>query len=232
MRQHQEGGYILLTSYIFLAALLGLLAVYYQLGSTELATTRYSKDSTTGFYSAEAGLNLRALDVKGIFVGYNAPSGVSPSSATPCQGGDNGSGDYACSTMTLNKRQVTTYVTEEPGNPIILTIPPGEQYQNLNAQEYRYTVRSVSENLRGDKEAILELRFKSRLVPLFQFVAFYNKDLEIAPGPTMNLSGPIHTNGDLYLNANNQLNISGQVTTAGSLFRGRKMTIAVALKSE
>jgi len=57
---------------------------------------------------------------------------------------------------------------------------------------------------------------------MFQFVAFYNKDLEILPGPTMNLSGPVHTNGDLYLGSGNQLNIAGQVTTAGELYRGRK----------
>lgn len=71
-------------------------------------------------------------------------------------------------------------------------------------------------------ESVLELRFKSRLVPLFQFAAFYNKDLEILPGPAMTLAGPVHTNGYFYLNANTSLAIDGQVTTAGNLYRGRK----------
>lgn len=69
--------------------------------------------------------------------------------------------------------------------------------------------------------------FKSRLVPMFQFAAFYNKDLEILPGPSMTLDGRVHSNGDLYLNAGsnttlNILTIKGQVSTAGSLYRGRK----------
>jgi hypothetical protein len=62
---------------------------------------------------------------------------------------------------------------------------------------------------------------------LFQFAAFYDKDLEILPGPTMTLNGPVHTNRDLYLNTDNSnpgLIVQGQVTTAGSIYRGRKNT--------
>ncbi|MBX7145198.1 MAG: hypothetical protein K1X79_12155, partial [Oligoflexia bacterium] len=100
-----------------------------------------------------------------------------------------------------------------------------ELYQNLNAQEYRYTAVSIAQSNQDRTTAQLELRFKSRLVPLFQFAAFYNKDLEILPGPTMTLAGPVHTNGDLYLNTDNSnpgLAIQGQVTSAGTLWRGRK----------
>jgi hypothetical protein len=113
-------------------------------------------------------------------------------------------------------------VEEDSGNPVIITIPPGELFQGLKAQEYRYSAYSVAENAKGNPEAILELRFKSRLVPLFQFAAFYNKDLEILPGPAMTLAGPVHTNGDLYLDSGASLDILGQVTTAGDLYRGRK----------
>jgi hypothetical protein len=104
----------------------------------------------------------------------------------------------------------------------MITIPPGERYQNLTAQEYRYTTTAIARDSRDNVEAILELNFKSRLVPLFQFAAFYNKDLEILPGPNMTLTGPVHTNGDLYLNSDNTLTIQGQITTAGALYRGRK----------
>lgn len=219
--QHDQG-YILLVTYIFLAALLSLLAAYSSLTELELSTTRHSKDSATGFFAAEAGLNLRAKEIRDIFVGYNRPSGTSPNEIDACVDANVGTGDFACETLNLNNREVISYVSENPSNPVNLTIPPGEQYQNLNAQEYRYSVRSISRNIEDNAEAILELRFKSRLVPLFQFVAFYDKDLEILPGSTMNLSGPIHTNGDLYLDTDNQLNISGQVTLAGDLYRGRK----------
>ena len=175
-----------------------------------------------GFYSAEAGLNIRAEEIRSRFVGYNRPTGASPTDPNPCIASNTGSGDFICKNYTVSGRNVRTFVEEEANNPIILTIPPGERFQGLNAQEYRYTSRASAMGKEGREEAMLELRFKSRLVPLFQFAAFYNKDLEILPGPIMNLSGPVHTNGYLFLNSDATLTIQGQVTTAFNLYRGRK----------
>jgi hypothetical protein len=219
-RKGSEGGFVLISTLLLVSALLGLLAIYYQATSHELSATRFTKGSSSGFYAAEAALNVRAQDVREIFVGYNRPSGTTTN--TECQGSSQGSGDYICSTLSLNNRDVTSFVEEHADNPRTITIPPGERYQNLSAQEYLYTVRAQAKNNQDTLEANLELQFKSRLVPLFQFAVFYNKDLEILPGPTMSLSGPVHTNGDLYLNCDNRLSVSGQVTTAGDLYRGRK----------
>jgi hypothetical protein len=69
-------------------------------------------------------------------------------------------------------------------------------------------------------------------IPLFQFLAFYQNDLEILPGVNMNLHGPVHTNGALYLNANSTMTVSEldpdipsvHLSAAGSIYRGRKET--------
>lgn len=224
MRTHSnDRGFVLATTLMLLSLLLALLGAYWSVSQMEAGTVKYSRGSASGFYAAEAALNVRAENIRNIFVGFNRPSGTSPTSTNPCAGSNVGAGDYACQNSTMNKRTVKSYVVEDAGNPVILTIPPGERYQNLNAQEYRYTSKSEAVNSLGNSEANLELQFKSRLVPLFQFAAFYTKDLEILPGPTMSLAGPVHTNGDLYLYSNgNSLTINGQVTTAGSLYRGRK----------
>jgi hypothetical protein len=215
-------GFALVTSLILLAVLMALLTAYFTLSQIESSTTRSTANQTAGFYAAEAGLNLRAEELRTRFLGYNRPSGTSPSATNPCTGSNQGSGDFACKTYTVGGRQVLTYVVEQAGNPQTIRIPPGETYQNLNAQEYRYSVLSRAIGPQNRPEAILEMVFKSRLVPLFQFAAFYNKDLEILPGPSMTLSGPVHSNGDLYLDAGTSLDIMGQVTTAGDLYRGRK----------
>ncbi len=216
-------GFVLITTLMLIALIMSFLSVYYTTTNIEMATVRYSKNSASGFYSSEAGLNLRANTIKSIFVNYNRPTGVAPSNTNACETGNVGSGDFACNTLNINNRTVKSYVEEDPGNPIILTIPPGERYQNLNAQEYRFTARALSTNSMNQAETDLRLRFKSRLVPLFQFAAFYNKDLEILPGPIMTLTGPVHTNGDLYLFSDGAtLNIAGQVTAAGSIYKGRK----------
>lgn len=219
-------GMVLITTMMLLVVLVALLGALFVTTNIELATTKFSRDTTKGFFTAEGGLNIRAEDIRQVFVGYNRPAGTSPTATAPCEGGNNGTGDFACESFTFNEgfgpRTARTYIEEDAGNPVILTIPPGERYQYLNAQEYRYTARSASLDSNDRTEALLELRFKSRLVPLFQFAAFYDKDLEILPGQNMTLAGPVHTNGDLYLNTEATFTVQGQVTVAGNLYRGRK----------
>ncbi|MBS3933625.1 MAG: pilus assembly PilX N-terminal domain-containing protein [Truepera sp.] len=233
MKQH---GFALITVLIVLAVLMVLLTAHFLTTSIELATTRATTDSVTGFYAAEAGLNVRGELIRAVFQGYNRPAGASPAAADPCQVGNLGSGNFACQNFSINNRTVVTYVVEDPRNndpndsARMLTIPPGERFAGLNAIQYRYSVFSKALPPNDDRpEAILEMVFRSRLVPLFQFAAFYNKDLEILPGPDMTLNGRVHTNGDLYLNSNATLSITGDITvserpggTGGTLFRGRK----------
>ncbi len=60
-------------------------------------------------------------------------------------------------------------------------------------------------------------------IPIFQFLAFYDDDLEILPGPAMNLNGRVHSNGDQYLAPGTSLTVDSKyLRTAGSLFRKRK----------
>lgn len=220
-----SSGFALIATMLMLVVLVALLGAFSLLTRIELATTKATQDSTSSFYAAEAALNARAEEIRNIFVGYNRPAGTSPNTSGACEGSNLGEDDYACADSQLGHKVATSYVVEAAGNPLITVIPPGERYQNLNAQEYRYEANAESKNPDGTSGALLKLNFKSRLVPLFQFAAFYNKDLEIAPGPAMTLSGPVHTNGDLFLNANATLAITGQITTAGNLYRGRKNCI-------
>lgn len=217
-------GFALVTSLILLAVLMALLTAYFTLSQIEMSTARSTANQTAGFYAAEAGLNLRAEEVRAKFQGYNRPYGTSPSATNPCVGSNQGSGDFACKAYTVGGRRVSSYVVEAPGNPQIIRIPPGERYQNLNAQEYRYSVFSQAVGQENRPEAILEMRFKSRAVPLFQFAIFYDQDLEFNRTAPMTLAGPVHTNSDLYLDAGGSatLTIRGQVTAAGTIYRGNK----------
>ena len=68
----------------------------------------------------------------------------------------------------------------------------------------------------------LSQSFETALVPIFQFAVFYDNDLEINPGPDMNLTGRVHTNSDLYLQAGTSLRMDSYVTSAGDIHHGRK----------
>ncbi|MBX7138201.1 MAG: hypothetical protein K1X83_09470 [Oligoflexia bacterium] len=221
----KEQGFALITALMLLGVLAALFAAYYSLTETELKLVKSSKDSQSGFNAAEAGLNLRAEEIRAIFRDYDRPYGTSPTGVADCDAGRNGSDDYICRTYSFsNGHTATTYVKPDASNPLQRIIPPGELFAGLSAQEYRYTVTSVGRNRSGSNEAILDLTFFSRLIPLFQFAIFFQEDLEFFNGATMTVNGPVHTNGSLYLGTQDggTTNLTGQVSVAGTFYRGQK----------
>ena len=55
-------------------------------------------------------------------------------------------------------------------------------------------------------------------VPIFQFGVFYEGNLEITPGPNMNVFGPVHTNSNAYFRGAATLSFQGPVTASGSIY--------------
>lgn len=56
-------------------------------------------------------------------------------------------------------------------------------------------------------------------IPLFQYAVFYDGDLRIHPGPRMTLSGPVHTNGDLWNRSSSGLVFdTNYVRAAGDIY--------------
>ena len=53
--------------------------------------------------------------------------------------------------------------------------------------------------------------------PLFGAAIFYNMNLEFHPGPAMTISGPVHTNGNVYVSANTSIDFTSAVTSAGNI---------------
>ena len=109
-RKHIESGFALIATMIMLSVLLALLSAYTVVTHIELATTKGSKDTSIGYNTAEAGLNVRAENIRQIFVGYNRPAGTSPNDTDACEGGNNGGGHYACMTYPFGNHSSTTYV--------------------------------------------------------------------------------------------------------------------------
>jgi hypothetical protein len=233
---HTPQGYILFLIISLSIALSGLLVAYALLAKVYSISVKSAANSNSGFYGAEGALNIRAEQLRSIFIDYRKPTGTSPTSLSACTDTDttnNGSGDFSCQSQTFaassaSSNGLTAYsyvVDSSNGQATMGTVPPGESFQNLNMLEYRYSINSVTQQANassGQVTAMTEMAIKSRLVPMFQFAAFYLNDLEILPGPVMNLSGPIHTNGNLYLGSDNGLNINSQVTLSKNLYSFRK----------
>lgn len=59
-----------------------------------------------------------------------------------------------------------------------------------------------------------------RGAPLFAYAIFYNGDLELTPGPQMDIYGPVHCNGNIFPAGEDAggLNFHGPVTCAGNIY--------------
>ncbi|WP_299406850.1 hypothetical protein [Acaryochloris sp. IP29b_bin.148] len=231
-QQQVEGGYSLVVTVAMLLILSTLLISAAIISKVDTVSTTASAKSNIGFYAAEAGLNIRAQEIRREFEGYNRPSGTSPTSWQDCVNGTTGAQgtlDFGCDEEPFQGQQVWTYVEEFPNNPRPTIVADGP-FAGLSAQEYIYDVVSVAtdrDTLTNETSpsTILGMRFKSRLVPLFQFAAFYEQDMDFAVPPSMTVNGRVHSNNDLYLDASSSgtFSINGQVTSVGKLYRGEKI---------
>ncbi|BAQ64567.1 hypothetical protein [Geminocystis sp. NIES-3709] len=232
----QQQGYVLVLAIGVVVGLAGLVALYAKTSRVEQYNTSATVDSNSGFYGAEAGLNLRANLLREAYLNYEQPEGTSPTSSTACfdsNTSNDGTGDFQCDKFEVGaadtKRSpgsVTTYVVaKNNGDATVGIVPRGNAFQGLTMLEYGHSIYSLgfkdnNAATQNGKQAvaILQMDVLSRLIPMFQFAAFYTGDLEIFPGADMTLNGPVHTNGDLYLGSNATLNIKGQVTTVQDIF--------------
>lgn len=132
----------------------------------------------------------------------------------------------------------TNYGTSNTGSPIPTIIPNDEQFGGLSAIEYKYTVYSSAAKKTsstsmptldgGLAQSILQMDFKSRVIPLFQFGVLYERDLETTATYDFALSGRVHTNGNLYvqatslplgnLNPNGKTDFLNNVTVVGDVY--------------
>jgi len=104
--------------------------------------------------------------------------------------------------------------------------PTGEDYVEVDGAGLRTDHRVfeveasvVSEEVRVTAHRLVDLRS----MPLFQFAAFYDADLEVQPGPDMELRGRVHSNRDLYLGSGSTLTLdTNYVRCAGRVLRRRK----------
>jgi hypothetical protein len=132
---------------------------------------------------------------------------------------------YNAYTFTSDR---TTYTDPVRKIPQVQAIPAGQVYAGLNAQEYRYTVYSMATskqpgNLDARATTVLEMTFKNRNIPLFQFAAFYNGDLEMNSTSQMDINGRVHTNRNLYIQptpngTTASTRLLGQVTAANRIY--------------
>lgn len=62
--------------------------------------------------------------------------------------------------------------------------------------------------------------------PLFGHAIFYNMDLEFHPGPNMDVIGPVHSNGDIWVQSAGGLKFHSTMMSGGNIYHGYKKTLS------
>jgi hypothetical protein len=131
-------------------------------------------------------------------------------------------------TDTNIRYRTFSFVRELPppggGTPQLTIIPPNNAFAGLRATDYLYRVYSTalkqadgSANVAA--QSMLQMQFTDRFIPIFQFAAFYDGDLEVFPGAPMTVDGPVHSNRSIFLAPSFLLELRGNLTYVDSVNR-------------
>ena len=96
----------------------------------------------------------------------------------------------------------------------------GSQFQGLNARRREWVINSTATDRFSGVEVQLQRKFFNDRIPLFQFGAFFEDDLELNGPPFFLFGGRVHTNGNFFLSStqvSQGIFLNSRVTLGGEL---------------
>ncbi|HWR81729.1 MAG TPA: hypothetical protein VN285_00345 [Candidatus Deferrimicrobium sp.] len=181
--------------------LLGLAAL--STSEDEISIAGNELHEMRAFYAAEAGLEKAASIMMSSYDTTGGPPHVLPSG-----------------TEDLNFCTVRYNVVSN--GPATVTDLSNGTLAGLHATVRSFSLTSVAGNAADNSEIRLSQTFEAAQVPIYQFAAFYENDLEMAPGPDLTVQSRVHSNANLWVQSSNTLNIDSYVSSAGHIHHGRK----------
>jgi hypothetical protein len=193
-----EDGFALVAVLILLIAMMSLAAAMQLAGRTEIRIGTNHYIGTQAYYAAEAGAErFLALVSEKMANGNLTPEMVAEAAATP---------------PTIPDYKFVEYSAVLAPSVVARQIPQGP-FAGLTSLDRDLTVTSSVEGPNGARATVI-MDARAQAIPIFQFAAFYEEDLENFPGPRMDIRGRVHTNGDLWIDSITGLYLWGMVTTA------------------
>lgn len=105
--------------------------------------------------------------------------------------------------------------------------------QGLFALRDEWQVDATATEDNSGAATTLRRRFFSDRIPIFQFGAFYEDDLELNQPPTMSFIGRVHTNGNLFLSSSSRLDFRSRVSATLNVINDKfKSSQAVGTTSD
>jgi hypothetical protein len=160
---------------------------------------------------------------------YNFDNKTTVGSNTFASGGAGALSIPSSSTLRSNVKYADTklFASTVPNSSLVYIDPlePDNMFDPMKGKYVRafevslYGKATLTDPIGGpDITSYVSQRFQVRDSPLFSHAIFYNPNLDIHPGPLMDVYGPVHTNGNLRLAPVNGLTFHDIVTAAGHVY--------------
>jgi hypothetical protein len=215
-RRHAKG-FTLIASLLLLLLLSGIAIGLMMMVNTEGKVGGTDLQNNVAFHSAEGGVEKMTSDLAATF--QNA---LSPTAAQICALGNTAMQpslpgvtwkDYIVTPGEVGAACPSSMTTQWG------TISAGPN-QGLWAQIIPVNMMATAA-LPGGQEVSMTRTAQVALIPVFQFGAFSESDLSFFSGPSFDIGGPVHTNGDLYpfVGPGSNLVFHNQVSAYGNVVR-------------
>jgi Tfp pilus assembly protein PilX len=208
--RHGERG----SAIVIALLIMGLLMVFVTLAlsrtTTEAMIMGNDAANARAFYAAQASLEVTTRNFNKIFdtkLTPTLPDLTNIQTNTSTQNSWQSLFPDYTFTQTISPNDPTKIKTQNN-----VTIASGP-YQGLKAARDVWQITSTATGPTG-AEVQLTRDYYSNKLPIFQFGAFYEHDMDFWPGPAMYMGGRVHTNGNLYMSASAGLHFQSRVTAA------------------
>lgn len=209
-RRKTERGFALI-AVLLLLVLVSAIAVGLVLAvQAERRINASDLEGNGAYYGAEAAMEKMTNDLADLYHTQQAPTAaqITALGATP---------------PALTGLQYPEYTFSVPtaasGAPVssVQNVSQGP-FQGLIAQIIPVTLAVTAQRPAGQQVRMVR-NVQIASIPVFQFAVFSDSDLGFFCGPTMDFSGRIQTNGNLFLSAVNPLTFHSQISAYGDVVR-------------
>ncbi|MGC2235966.1 MAG: hypothetical protein WA584_07385 [Pyrinomonadaceae bacterium] len=225
-KKSNETGAALVIALLIMALLIGFAALALSRTVTETAITGNDTAESRTFNAAEAALEDATRDFATVITNKFVPQ---TSDITNIQ---NSEVPY----FQANGYEFTKVITQIRAAAIV-TQTKG-QFQGLVSLRDEWQIDVTATETSSGVQTQVRRRFFNDRIPIFQFGAFYQDDLELwSPGGIFLFNGRVHTNGNMFLNTlqNNSsydIRFKSKVTIGGEIVRNRAKSGAAYAAAE
>ena len=203
--RNDERGAALVVALMVLVLLMGFVALAISKTSTETIVTNNEVSDSKAYAASEAALENTTRDFIDIFETKLTPS-TADINAVKLKVPAGFSGfDFA---SEIQKTHSSRSIILTAGN-----------YGGLNAIRDSWEIDTIARDKITGVKVEVRRRFFSDRIPIFQFGAFFEDDLELNRPPLFTFGGRIHTNGNFWVTASGRYGVylNSKVTAAGEI---------------